>query len=218
VTPLSIHKTDRGFTLIELLVVMALGLVVLGAVLNIFIKQNETSQAQQQIAYAQQNVRAAMDLMIREIRNAGYNPEKIPSFDPIPVATGTSIQVRSDYRGDDPGDPPDGDVLDPNEDVIYSIDGGQIQRNGQVLVDSPGGLAFGYALNDGTTYDPPGPGDPPLDMSNVGAGEDRRADIRGVIIFCGVMTADPAPDIGEYRMRPLMNATEIRNLRFKDVN
>jgi Tfp pilus assembly protein PilW len=44
---------------------MALGLVVLGAVLNIFIKQNETSQAQQEIAYAQHNVRAAMDVMMR---------------------------------------------------------------------------------------------------------------------------------------------------------
>jgi prepilin-type N-terminal cleavage/methylation domain-containing protein len=218
VTPSSIYKTDRGFTLIELLVVMALGLVVLGAVLNIFIKQNETSQAQQEIAYAQQNVRAAMDLMMREIRNAGYNPENIVNFDPIPVATGTSIQVRSDYRGDDADDPPDGAVDDPNEDVTYSVSASnQIERNGQVLVDSPGGLSFGYVLEDGTTYDPPAPGDPPLDLSNVG-GEDRRADVRAVIIFCGVMTADPAPDTGEYRMRPLMNATSIRNLRFKDIH
>jgi type II secretory pathway pseudopilin PulG len=199
--------------LIEILVVMALGLVVLGAVLNIFIKQNETSQAQQEIAYAQQNVRAAMDLMMREIRNAGYDPEE-SGFDPIPVATSTTIQIRSDYRGDNPGDPPDGAVDDPNEDVTYSVNGfSQIERNGYVLVDSPGGLAFGYALKDGTTYDPPAPGDPPVVLT-----ADQRADVRGVIIFCGVMTSNPAPDTGEYRLRPLTNATSIRNLRFKDVN
>jgi hypothetical protein len=187
--------------------------VVLGAVLNIFIKQNETSQAQQDIAYAQQNVRAAMDLMMREVRNAGYDPTD-SLFDPIPQATGDTIQLRSDYRGDNPGDPPDGAVDDPNEDVIYSVNASaQIERNGNVLVDSPGGLSFGYVLADGTTYDPPAPGDPPVVLT-----ADERAEIRAVIIFCGVMTSSPAPDTGEYRMRPLMNATSIRNLRFQDIN
>ena len=216
-TPSSIYKTDRGFTLIELLVVMALGLVVLGAVLNIFIKQNETSQAQQEIAYAQQNVRAAMDLMMREIRNAGYDPTGnafAGGQQVIPVATGTTLEVRSDYRGDDPWDPPDGAVDDPNEDVTYSVNASsQILRNGQILVDSPGGLSFGYVLKDLTVYDPPGPGDPPLVLT-----PDQMADVRAVIIFVDVMTADRAPDTGEYRMRPLMNATSIRNLRFKDVS
>jgi len=67
VIPLCSHKTNRGFTLIELLVAMALGLVVLGAILTIFVHQSQTNAAQQEVAYAQQNVRAAMDLMVREI-------------------------------------------------------------------------------------------------------------------------------------------------------
>jgi prepilin-type N-terminal cleavage/methylation domain-containing protein len=218
VTPLSIHKTNQGFTLIEILVVLALGLVVLGAVLNIFIKQNETSRAQQEIAYAQQNVRAAMDLMMREIRNAGCDMEGTAfsgaNSEVIPQAEGTVIQVRTDCRGDNDGDPPDGHCDDPNEDVTYSVNASfQLERNGQVLVDSPGGISFGYVLSDGAVLDPPGPGDPALVLDAA-----QREEIRGVIIWCGVNTANPAPDTGEYRLRPLMNATEIRNLRFQDVN
>ena len=98
--------------------------------------------------------------------------------------------------------------------MTYSVNASsQILRNGQILVDSPGGLSFGYVLKDLTVYDPPGPGDPPLVLT-----PDQMADVRAVIIFVDVMTADRAPDTGEYRMRPLMNATSIRNLRFKDVS
>jgi len=211
VTPLGIHKTNQGFTLIEILVVLALGLVVLGAVLNIFIKQNETSKAQQEITYAQQNVRAAMGLMVREIRNAGYDPQR-NDFPAIETAKGDEIRIRSDT------DPEGGDgvTTGPNEDVTYAVNASyQITRNGNVLVDSPGGLSFGYVLADGTVFDPPAPGDPALDLSNI-SGADRRDEIRAVIIFCGIMTANRAPDTGEYRMRPLM--TRIRNLGFQDID
>jgi hypothetical protein len=195
--------------LVEILVVLALGLVVLGAVLNIFIKQNETSQASQDIAYAQQNVRAAMDLLMREIRNAGYDPHD-NGFEAIPTAEGDTIRLLSNLSEDDEAGDPD----DENEDVTYSVNAFyQLERNGQVLVDSPGGLSFGYILSDGTEYDPPGPGDPAVVLT-----PEERAEIRAVIIFCGVMTANPAPDTGEYRMRPLMNATSVRNLRFQDIN
>ena len=214
-TPLRIHKTNQGFTLIEILVVLALGLVVLGAVLNIFIKQNETSAAQQEITYAQQNVRAAMELMVREIRNAGYDPQGA-GFPAIETAKGDEIRIRSDT------DPEGGDgvTTGPNEDVTYSLNAfSQLERKGTVLVDSPGGLSFGYVLADGTVHDPPAPGDLPVDLSNIGTPpQDRRAEIRAVIIFVAVATAHEAPDTGEYRLSPLMNATQIRNLTFQDID
>ena len=221
-TPLRIHKTNQGFTLIEILVVLVLSLVVLGAVLNIFIMQNQTSTAQQEITYAQQNVRAAMDLMMREIRNAGYDPTGTVFNTgnlPIAQATGTLIQVRSDYRGANPDDPPNG-AIEPSEDVTYSLNAqSQLERNGNLLVNSPGGLSFGYVLADGTVYDPPAPGDPPVDLSNIGTPpQDRRDEIRAVIIFIAVATEHEAPDTGEYRLRSLMNATSIRNLRFQDID
>jgi hypothetical protein len=206
---------------------MAVGLVVLGAVLNIFIKQNETSTAQQEVAYAQQNVRAAMDLMVREIRNAGCDPEgtAFSSLGPIPQATGTLIRVRTDYRGDNdlpgndpPYDPPDGNCDDDHEDVTYTVNtSGQLTRNGTRIVDSVGYLAFGYVLADGTMLGPPAPGDAALDLSNVG-GADRRDEIRAVIIWLGIETEDPAPDTGEPRLRYLENGARIRNLGFKDIS
>ncbi len=206
--PLCKHNSNQGFTLIEILVVLALGLVVLGAVLSIFIKQNETSAAQQEITYAQQNVRAVMDLMVREIRNAGYDPHR-NDFEVIPTAEGDRLRILSNLTGDDEAGIPD----DANEDVTYSVNASyQIERNGSILVDSPGGLSFGYVLADGTVYDPPAPGDPALVLD-----ADQRALVRAVIIFVGINTANPAPDTGEYRLRSLMNATRIRNLGFKDI-
>ena len=67
-------ESDRGFTLVELMIAMAIGLVVLGAMYGIFTMHNKTFGTQEQIAEMQQNARATMDMMTREIRMAGYNP------------------------------------------------------------------------------------------------------------------------------------------------
>ena len=53
----SLLKKNHGLTLIEILIAMVMGLLVLGAVLNIFVSQNRTNAVQQEVAYAQQSVR-----------------------------------------------------------------------------------------------------------------------------------------------------------------
>ncbi len=199
--PLCVHKTNRGFTLIELLVAMALGLVVLGAILTVFVSQNQTNAAQQEIAYAQQNVRAAMDLMVREIRNAGYDPLG-NGFEVIPLATAVSIQIRSDI------DVQDGTPDDANEDVTYGVNASdQLERNGTRIVDFVDNLEFGYVLEDGTMLDPPGA---PLTAT-------QRDDIRAVIIRLAVRTENPAPDTREFRVRSMETGVRIRNLGFQDI-
>jgi prepilin-type N-terminal cleavage/methylation domain-containing protein len=201
VIPLCVHKTNRGFTLIELLVAMALGLVVLGAILTVFVSQNQTNAAQQEIAYAQQNVRAAMDLMVREIRNAGYDPLG-NGFEVIPLATAVSIQIRSDI------DVQDGTPDDANEDVTYGVNASdQLERNGTRIVDFVDNLEFGYVLKDGTMLDPPGA---PLTAT-------QRDDIRAVIIRLAVRTENPAPDTREFRVRSMETGVRIRNLGFQDI-
>ena len=212
--PLCLHKTNRGFTLVELLVVMALGLVLLGAVLKTLVSQNRTNAVQQEVAYAQQNVRAAMDLMVRDIRNAGYDPLD-NGFDPIEQATSNLIQIRTDYRGDNdlpgnnpPYDPPDGDFGDAHEDVTYTVNASnQLTRNGDRIVDFVNGIQFGYVLVDGTMLDPPGA---PLTA-------DQRTDLRAVIIGLSVRTENRDPDTGQYRNRGLINAVRIRNMGFQDI-
>lgn len=203
--PSRINKANQGFTIIELLVAMALGLVVLGAILTIFVSQSKTNAAQQDVAYAQQSVRAAMDLMLREIRNAGYDPEG-NNFDAIETAESNKIRILSNLSGDDEGEgnPPN----DANEDVTYELVSGQLKRNGTAIVDFVEGLEFGYVLEDGTMLDPPGA---PLT-------EDQMDEVRAVIIRLSVRTENPAPDTGQYRIRRLENGARIRNLGFKDVD
>jgi type IV pilus assembly protein PilW len=202
--PTSLRIENRGFTLIELLVAMALGLVVLGAVLKVFVSQNRTNAAQQEVAYAQQNVRAAMDLMAREIRSAGYDPED-NGFEGIKTATSNSIRILSNLSGDNEAGDPD----DPNEDVTYTVNGSnQLTRAGNRMVDFVNNLQFGYVLKDGTVLDPPG----------AALTAEQRADVRTVIIHLGVRTENPDRDTGQFRVRNLMSRVRIRNMGFQDID
>ena len=199
--PLCLHKTNRGFTLVELLVAMAVGLVLLGAVLQTFVSQNRTTAIEQEVAYAQQNVRAAMDLMVRDIRNAGYDPEN-GGFNAVESASEDSIRILSDITIED------GVTDDPNEDVTYTVNASnQLTRNGDRIVDFVNALQFGYVLEDGTMLDPPAA---PLTQA-------QREDIRGIIIGLSVRTENRDPDSGQYRYRSLINAVRVRNMGFQDI-
>jgi Tfp pilus assembly protein PilW len=188
---------------------MVLGLVVLGAILNVLVSQNRTNAVQQEVAYAQQNVRAAMDLMVHEIRNAGHDPAN-GGFDAIGTATSTTIQVRADYSDPDADGyaEGDGDASDPNEDVTYAVNASnQLTRNGTRIVDFVDHLQFGYVLEDDTMLDPPGA---PLTTAQM-------RDVRAVIVRLGVRTENRDPDTGQYRFRNLVTGVRIRNMGFQDI-
>ena len=63
---------ERGFTLVELLIAMALALVIIASLSRAFVIQQKTFNTQEQMAEMTQNSRAAIDIMTREIRMAGY--------------------------------------------------------------------------------------------------------------------------------------------------
>src|SRR5579859_1517799 len=60
-----------GFTLIELLVAMALGLLVMAAAASLFKTGLNSTMLVTQRAETQQNMRAAIDLMVKDIGMAG---------------------------------------------------------------------------------------------------------------------------------------------------
>lgn len=65
------RNTRSGFTLLELTIAMAVGLVVLAAIVSLFrIGMNSTFLVTQR-AETQQNMRAAIDLMVKDINMAG---------------------------------------------------------------------------------------------------------------------------------------------------
>lgn len=69
-----IYSTSRGFTLIELLIAMALTGIVAMAVFNIFTSQSRTFEVQEQRVSLQQNLRAAVSVLERDLRWTGYDP------------------------------------------------------------------------------------------------------------------------------------------------
>jgi hypothetical protein len=104
----------------------------------------------------QQNIRAAMFYMQREIRMAGSDPFRVGTFG-ITTAGQTKIAFTEDVRGDATGataairNSPDGDVGDPDENLTYDFvdsnaDGikDSITRNGVTVARNIDALDFVY--------------------------------------------------------------------------
>lgn len=66
-----IHE-NKAFTLIELMVALVISAVIVAAIYSAYAVQQKTYLAQDQVAEMQQNIRAAMDLLSRDVRMAGY--------------------------------------------------------------------------------------------------------------------------------------------------
>lgn len=108
-------RNAAGFTLIELMVSMAISLVVLAAIAGTFTVQTRQNSAEEQIGQMQQNVRGALDLMIREIQMAGYKPAG-GSFNGIETSTSTTLRIKLDLNSS--GDETD----EATDDISYSFD------------------------------------------------------------------------------------------------
>jgi len=67
------HASQRqlGLTLVELMVALVLGLVVIGAVVNLFLTNRQTYRTTENLARMQENLRFAFELMARDVREAG---------------------------------------------------------------------------------------------------------------------------------------------------
>ncbi len=72
-------RKEHGFTLVELLVAMAITAVVMAAVYTLYKTQQDSYIAQDQVVEMQQNVRASLYQMARDMRMAGFNPQRAPN-------------------------------------------------------------------------------------------------------------------------------------------
>src|SRR5579863_10381112 len=70
---MQMHKqnSERGFTLLELMVSMAVGLIVMAAMASLFKTGMTSTMLVTQRAETQQNMRAAIDLLVKDISMAG---------------------------------------------------------------------------------------------------------------------------------------------------
>ena len=85
------QKSEPGFTLLELMVAMAVGLIVLGAIASLFKTGMDSAMLVTQRAETQQNMRAAIDLMVKDISMAGAG---LPSGGiQLPTGAGSSASL-----------------------------------------------------------------------------------------------------------------------------
>ena len=93
----------KGVTLIELLVVLVISGIVIGGVYRVFISQTKAYTVQDQVAEIQQDVRGAMEIMVRDIRMAGFQSRNFGSatIANSPIVTplsNNSITVNYEYN------------------------------------------------------------------------------------------------------------------------
>ena len=110
------ENKERGFTLIELLIAMALALIVITSLSSAFISQRKTYAVQEQITAMTQDARAALDMISREVKMAGYDPTGAGIVG-IPYDT-DQIEIIADLNGDGETDGSSTDD-DANEEIAY---------------------------------------------------------------------------------------------------
>ena len=141
------NNYKQGFTIIELVVSVAIGSVLIGICISMFNVQRKAFSLQEQKTETRQNMRAAMDIMSREIRMAGYGTTTINIMStPVPPGTTTdTIVFLSDIEND-------GNV----DQIRYEHDSTdlQIERNFQPIAENIEKLefsTFGTNVSTGAT-------------------------------------------------------------------
>ncbi|RJX28227.1 MAG: prepilin-type N-terminal cleavage/methylation domain-containing protein [Desulfurivibrio sp.] len=137
-----VENSQGGFTLVELLITMLLSGIVIISIYSAFQAQQTSYVVQDQVTEMQQNIRAGIDTMTKEMRFAGYDPQRTADA-AIVSAAATSMNFTLDLNRD-------GDVADANENITYSLDTVdlELERNNQPLAQNIEGLEFVYLDED----------------------------------------------------------------------
>ena len=186
-----------GFTMMELLVAMTIAMVILAGVTKTFILQAKTYNAQQQINEMEENARGVLDVVTRDLKMAGYNPNGA-TFNGITYNT-TQLLIQADL--DASGGISTSSTA--NEQIAYAYDGTnkQITRtvgvgSASVLADNITAFSFSY-------------------LDSGGAATTISANIRQVAISITAQTASADPDYtsnGGYRTYTVTATTTPPNL------
>jgi type IV pilus assembly protein PilW len=118
------NNRNAGFTLVELLIAMTISGVALTAIYTSYLTQQKTYVAQTEVTAMQQNIRAGMYHLERELRMAGFDPHNTTKAGFL-IASNDEIKLTADLNED-------GKMIsgteDPNEQVYYVINDGYLRR------------------------------------------------------------------------------------------
>lgn len=97
-------RRQQGLSLVELLVAITIGAILLGGAVSLFVSNKVTYQVTSDLSRLQENARFALELMVRDIRMAGYfgcvnDLSKVTSnLNPAPAA-GSLWDISSPLEG-----------------------------------------------------------------------------------------------------------------------
>ncbi len=156
---MTLSKHD-GFTLIETIVAMLMLSITMAAFYSVYRMQTRSLKGQENRLEAQQAARSALDFMVREIRNAGYNPNAETNGADCGVwgnagtpgvieATATTFHFS--YDADKDGACTGGGTLDEN--IKYSFANGDVTREAdggapEELTDGNATMSLAYFDQD----------------------------------------------------------------------
>jgi Tfp pilus assembly protein PilW len=201
----NIFWDHRAFTLSELVMAALFGMIVIGSLYSFYTGQLFNLLSQETKTATLQDARGALDLMVRELRNAGaWAAGSAPAgCSGVVTATSTTIRIQADLDGN-------GDCSSSTgEDVTYSLagatstcPGATLRRNGDCLTPNvviPSGGTFLTYYDAGSAA----PLAPPISDLSV---------LRRVKITLGVQVKNPNPEVGGMITSNLSSSVEFRNL------
>lgn len=93
-------RAARGVTIVEILVALVLGLLLINGITSVLLGSRKTSQAERNLLEMQSTGRVAIDLLLREVRKAGFRSNRVGSLaDVFPVAVSPFTTAGAVVRG-----------------------------------------------------------------------------------------------------------------------
>ena len=204
----------NGFTLIETVVVMFMLSITMAAFYSVYRMQTRSLKGQEYRLEAQQTARSALDFMVRELRNARYNPRSIDSGAScgdeaagkpgIITATATTLHFSYDADGSE-------DCDQVGENIKYTFDNiardikrkdAKLGGNGEELTDGnvkQNGLTLAYFDQD----------DNPLTSFPLNAAD--RDSIQRVSITVTIDSKNMADEFGGKLSAVMTTNVDLRN-------
>jgi prepilin-type N-terminal cleavage/methylation domain-containing protein len=193
------NSYKAGLTLIELMVVMILSLVLVGSAFMAHLAYSKTGQEQHKVASLQQDLRAVIDLIDRDVRNSGCTDPRLASVSAIQATSSgvNSLGLNMDMDLN-------GSTTASGERVRYLLVNSTLQRTDQGATTT--------LLNNVTTF-----GIAYFDQNNapiVPAGtltQAQASSVLSIAVSLGLQSQNIDPNTGQTTKRLLRRRMQSRN-------
>lgn len=187
-----IHE-KKGLTLVELMVVMVLSTLLMSAAYISYTAQHKGGRLQEQVATMQQDIRAAMEIMGRDVRNAGCDP----TFADIPpLLADTSGPNVLGLAWDSSG-------TGTEQHIRYEVNSNNLRRNEETLIQNVTSFGIVYWNSSGNTI--------PLGSSEK-LSSTQVDNVESVEVTVQVKSNRVDPDTGKYIYRSITRRIKLRNI------